>query len=343
MKKNTLLVTLSLLLSTQTFADPKSIYGEQGLEKVETAQDTQVNSLSNGVCRVADVNGEGCCTGFFIAENLVMTNYHCLSCAHPQASDDPSMDNYFIRIANARSQTQLPLTTNDLDKINLSPEKFSSITMEIKTEAESLSFQNQDIKIKKLLAGNKGLDFLVMEVERPRNKNIRVLQLSDMRLSVTQELITIGYPGSSPFPGQKVYDKTEECRVSESYIMHIGGRYDNFGHQCDTNPGSSGSPMFDRLTGRVVGLHWAGGARRKSHKKLQQPPFLIPAPILQPPALRPIQLPSFGVGEVQAQESALNSDDEDYKNTQNKAVLMSAIISFLKANNPEIYEKLNIQ
>ncbi|MEX0799197.1 MAG: trypsin-like peptidase domain-containing protein [Bacteriovoracaceae bacterium] len=359
MKKNTLIITLSLLLSTQAFGEPKSIYGEQGLKKVESTQDQQVNELSNGVCQVLDSDGKGCCTGFFIAEDLVMTNYHCLSCAHENADDQPSMANLLFPplipgndlsgLAQDPAQDAPPRKTNDLREINRTPELFSELKLHIKTNNKSQTFARQKIKIKKLLAGNRGLDFLVMKVEKVKSASVRVNVLSDMQLSIRQELLTIGYPGWSPHPGQKVYDNTDECRVSQSYILRVGSRYDNFGHQCDTNPGSSGSPIFDRLTGKVVGLHWGGGAKRKIDpasriSPLRLDPIKLDPITLADPKLDPIKLAPI---KYQAKERAQNelkvNEDESYKNTQNKAVLMSAIVSYLKENHSDIYEALNIQ
>jgi V8-like Glu-specific endopeptidase len=296
MKKTNMILTFNFLFIlglSNSFAGTKSIYGEQGLQKVLTNRNPQIDELSNGVCAVLNSNGKGCCTGFFIAKDIVMTNYHCLSCAHKIADDDTSVEG----------------TTDDFEIINSDPDFFSKIKIQLKTEENATGFVEEEVKITKLLAGQKNLDFLILKVEAPKNKAVSVNVLSDTPLSLFQKLATVGYPASSPFPGEKVFDETQECKVSKTNIERTGARYDSsFGHQCDTNPGSSGSPIFDHYTGKVVGLHWGGGAKKISSSEGDD-----------------------------GQENSL------HKSTQNKGIMMTSIIEHLKQWRPEIYEELNIQ
>ena len=63
----------------------------------------------------------------------------------------------------------------------------------------------------------------------------------------------IQHPGGEP----KKFS-LEGCVVAGLQRAGASAEPTDFGHECDTKGGSSGSPVFDRTTGRVVGLHHFG-------------------------------------------------------------------------------------
>ena len=66
----------------------------------------------------------------------------------------------------------------------------------------------------------------------------------------------MGHPSVGDHPNKKVYDITRSCKVLNPSYDASMQRRNVFSHGCTTAPGSSGSPIIDRETGRVVGLHW---------------------------------------------------------------------------------------
>ena len=303
--KEILLINILLFFSATSFAGPKTIYGEQGLKSVETSLDWQVNELSNGVCSILRSNGRGCCTGFFIASDMVMTNYHCLECVYKKEETNLETSAVFpLAFSALPKRTSRPLTK--IEAINSRADLLSKVKFQYKPFPLAYGYQEEKIKISKIVAANKSLDFLVLQLSRPVEK-ARVNVLSDASINPSQRLVTIGYPSRSPFPGQKVYDKTGECAVSDPLIPFAGGRRNNFGHQCDTNPGSSGSPIFERFSGSVIGLHWSGGAMQKP------------------------------------QPDQKNKLGEAYLSSENRAIRMEAILEDLKEQHLEIFRKLQLE
>lgn len=97
------------------------------------------------------------------------------------------------------------------------------------------------------------LDFVLYRV-RPlydQLPNYPVAALSTAPLAIDQALIAPGHP----ILQRKQIDTSSGCKVTraEPYV-HEG--VISMQHQCDTQAGSSGSPLIDRGTGHVVGLHW---------------------------------------------------------------------------------------
>jgi hypothetical protein len=82
-------------------------------------------------------------------------------------------------------------------------------------------------------------------------------------MSENQMVAVIGFPGSNngydPVPFQKLFGSvTGKKRFSPGF--YTGQRGASATYDCSTLPGSSGSVVIDVMTGRAVGLHFAGTA-----------------------------------------------------------------------------------
>ncbi len=72
-------------------------------------------------------------------------------------------------------------------------------------------------------------------------------------ITVGQSLIVSGHPAART----KEIDRSKDCKINTIVPEEMGGRM-TIRHTCDTEGGSSGSPVLDRKTGFAVALHWGG-------------------------------------------------------------------------------------
>jgi hypothetical protein len=105
-------------------------------------------------------------------------------------------------------------------------------------------------KFKELVAANEDLDFALLRLHQ-RWVDRAPLQLAAADLTRGRNLIVIQHP-----KGLKKRVADEDCRLGHTDIINEGSNVaTDFGHSCDTYGGSSGSPVQEAATGRVIGLH----------------------------------------------------------------------------------------
>lgn len=108
------------------------------------------------------------------------------------------------------------------------------------------------VKLKAELMRNEDLDFALYRLNKPlTDRDFLKLKNDDQNLSNQKPLIVIQHPGGRPKRLASV-----QCQVKTSATGSIDPISD-FGHECDTEGGSSGSPVQD-TSGAVVGLHHYG-------------------------------------------------------------------------------------
>jgi V8-like Glu-specific endopeptidase len=113
-----------------------------------------------------------------------------------------------------------------------------------------------------LLRTSAGLDYTLLRLSKPVETTFGRLHLETASpVHERQELVVIQHPGGEP---KQV--SLEGCLVAGVQREGASTERTDFGHECDTLGGSSGSPVLDRATGRVVGLHHFG-----FHEGLDEP------------------------------------------------------------------------
>ena len=116
---------------------------------------------------------------------------------------------------------------------------------------DSADTQVTGVRLRELVESDFGLDYSVI---RLRDKVARTpLRLSTSRPADRTNLLIIQHPAGEP---KQV--SIADCGVSGALVNGRDGRPTDFGHTCDTKGGSSGSPVFDRGSQTVVGLHHLG-------------------------------------------------------------------------------------
>jgi len=102
-----------------------------------------------------------------------------------------------------------------------------------------------------LVAVDESLDYSIVRLSE--GPGMGALKLADSDVSESQPLLVIEHPG-----GETKQVSIIDCKVDHSSISGTTSSATDFGHDCDTLGGSSGSPVQDITSGNVVGLHHLG-------------------------------------------------------------------------------------
>jgi hypothetical protein len=168
--------------------------------------------------RIKTDDGEIMCTGFLVADDLLVTNYHCISTSAEAANT---------------------LVDFGLDRAGVSPKTFRGCRLEVINS--SLSY-----------------DYVVVRlINSPGRIYGHVMLTSYNRESfdgLQKTMLLIQHPGGGPKMISKVGCEMIRERI-EGIELEV---FSDFGHHCDTEGGSSGSPVFALDTHELVGLHHAG-------------------------------------------------------------------------------------
>lgn len=279
-------------LPTLTSANIKNVFEDNNLQYVTSTSPSLIQNYATGVAALSDKESLSAgCTTFRVSSNKMMTNFHCLPLVHKHfqvAANNGvflgSISNYLFNFLAYHFKKE-PVKTEIIEKLGFLPPWLPKNNKEMPIYMNQypkdmgyISFQktidNTDdlkksaIKITSVDATNEDLDYAVFTVENLPN-NYKILKLSDKDVKTGTKLAIIGHPASRGMDGMKVYEASKNCEIVDANLGQIFNRTNNFGHHCDTERGSSGSPVFDKTTGEVIGLHWAGLGKENMNKAIK--------------------------------------------------------------------------
>lgn len=236
----------STVLSRKQFggdAIPEAAFGAYNNEFISTYSAKSVfASIGRSVGRldVATDNGVFPCTAFLVADDLIMTNNHCV----PGIIDNDK--------ANATSIVGVRFVMG--------------YTQEGVTEGTT-SFLVDPAPVET----SKPLDYTILRIlgDAP-GRDFGALQLASATPLDNDPYWIIGHP-----MGEAQRISREKCRANAPALSD-----GKLLHTCDTLPGNSGSPVIDATSRQVIGLHHAGSARNSINYAIPMSQILANSAVL---------------------------------------------------------------
>ncbi|MBI1383663.1 MAG: SUMF1/EgtB/PvdO family nonheme iron enzyme [Rhizobiales bacterium] len=163
----------------------------------------------------------GYCTASLVADDLVLTNYHCIAGNPLGKVADALLWMGYLRFKDATGVKQYGL---ELDPVEASAE----------------------------------LDYAIHRVRGAPGKDWGRVRLAAADPGDNTSLFIVHHPG-----GQDQHISLGACKTSAPALAG-----EDFLHECATEVGSSGAPVFDFGRRTVIGLHYAGLSELKAAKRM---------------------------------------------------------------------------
>ena len=178
------------------------------------------------------MSGGGLCTTWRVGpDNRMFTNNHCTATASGVAAAEVWF-NYQLSTCNGSSATPTKVAGDQL------------------------------------LATNTTLDYTLYTVKNFTTiSSFGYLGLETRAATLNEEIMIAGHPGGRQKELSVVSDRDGggRCRVNSASTNGSGTNTD-IGYYCDTEGGSSGSPVIARASNRAIALHHLGGSMNKGAK-----------------------------------------------------------------------------
>lgn len=227
-------------LSWAPWLAERRIIGTNNLEPVVSNPVAENFDLARVVARLETPDGLGYCSGSRVGENLFLTNYHC------QESID--CENIVIRMGYEQGVEKNAQGIFQCEKILASNETHDYALIFARwvgtqEEVEELRQPTQP-----------AVDTLSLTIAPSvSQQDFPIAQLYAGELSPSMPIVVASHPRGR----LKEIDRSSDCVILSTDIISISMR-ETMTHSCDTEGGSSGSPVISRSHGAILGLHWGG-------------------------------------------------------------------------------------
>jgi hypothetical protein len=219
-KDNSLNLSIDRLAVTRTKIFPQSIKEPNQMVPIAREPSTAIKNLGKSVARLNFIGDEE------VLLRVADEHYYCTGFL---ISDDLLITNHHC-----------PQTEKEWR------------STEIFFDYDSETARPKSYRFKEFITANPELDYAIYRLNREVTDRPSLLLSSAVPLDGSQ-LFLIHHPGGKP-----KYVTKDGCLVQGLNVFGTGQEPTDFGHVCDTEGGSSGSPIFDPSTSRIVGLHHLG-------------------------------------------------------------------------------------
>nr|BFF27227.1 hypothetical protein GCM10025732_51920 [Glycomyces mayteni] len=232
-------------LDTRPVADepsPESVCGRDDSRSAPCYKDSEplMYDAAQSVARLI-IGGEAYCTGWKAGYNRFLTNNHCFSTDAQARGTEVQFG--FECVACGDRETHDP----------------------IKVSGASV------------LATDYTLDFTLFTVDDPEAlADLPALPIATGGAQANEKVFIPGHPAGKP--RRIAADSSSEPQGSRCQVLdpsvHGRGWNTDLDYLCDTEGGSSGSPVIDRSTGKVIGLHHLGGCPNQAVRMDRVYPYI---------------------------------------------------------------------
>jgi V8-like Glu-specific endopeptidase len=217
------------LASRPSARDPESVCGRDDTRNAACYRETDPWAwyASRSVARLV-INDDSFCTAWLASPNRLMTNNHCVS------------DDWGVRA----TEVQFGLECAECAG--------GEVRAPIKVTGDQV------------LTTDFTLDYTLFTVAEPASiAHLPYLAVDSRHAEEGEKVFIPGHPGGEPLriaseSGSEPPGTGTHCQVLDNEAAGHG-RNTDLAYYCDSEGGSSGSPVVSRLNGRVVGLHHLGG------------------------------------------------------------------------------------
>lgn len=241
---------------------------------------------------VANFPGEYVGTGWFVAEDIVVTNRHVAS----QIARWDGRRFAFNQGVAGRQITASVCTTHELDDEAIDPQRLFEVSEVLYIEPDKAPHDIAFVRVKRT----------------PRDNERRFIPVANTDVGPEQLVCAIGYPARASrrvIPDQELMNELyrgrfDVKRAAPGYTMSTAQGVSR--HDCTTLGGNSGSVVFNLKTRQAVGLHFAGLYQETNYavrasvlteyinRKRWNEPFVIEPRTVQPQAENTVVAQSTG-------------------------------------------------